>query len=162
LPVTLTLFSGPATLNGATLTGFVNSDTQATATSGAPVVTTTAKATSPVNSYPIALAAGTLAAANYTLKFINSTLAVTKAALTVTADNLTMKQGAAVPTLTYTMAGFVNSDTQAKAVTGAPKLATTATSKSAAGSYPITATAGTLASANYFFTLANGTITVTR
>jgi len=144
-----------------TLTGFVNGDTQATATTGAPAVSTTAKATSPVGSYPITIATGTLAAANYSFQFTNSTLTVTKAALTVTANNLSMKQGAAVPTLTYAIAGFQNGDTQAKATTGAPKLTTTATSKSVPGTYPITAAAGTLAATNYTFTFVNGTLTVT-
>jgi uncharacterized protein (DUF2141 family) len=88
-------------------------------------------------------------------------ITVAKAKLTVTANNLTMKQGAAVPTLTYAMTGFVNGDTQAKATTGQPALSTTATSKSAAGSYPITVKAGTLAASNYTFTLVNGKLTVT-
>jgi hypothetical protein len=88
-------------------------------------------------------------------------IVVKKAALTVTANNLSMKQGGTVPTLTYAMAGFVNGDTQAKATTGQPALSTTATSKSAAGSYPITVKTGTLAASNYTFTLVNGTLTVT-
>jgi N-acetylneuraminic acid mutarotase len=87
-------------------------------------------------------------------------ITVDKATLTVTAKNLTMKKGAAVPALTYKMAGFVKSDNQANATTGQPKLTTTATSKSAAGTYPITITAGTLAAANYSFTFVNGTLTV--
>jgi N-acetylneuraminic acid mutarotase len=88
-------------------------------------------------------------------------IVVKKAALTVTANNLSMKRGASVPTLTYAMTGFVNGDTQAKATIGQPALSTTATSKSAAGSYPITVKAGTLAAADYTFTLVNGTLTVT-
>ncbi|MGA3213326.1 MAG: MBG domain-containing protein, partial [Terriglobales bacterium] len=69
---------------------------------------------------------------------------------------------AAVPTLTYTMAGLVNGDMQAKATSGQPVLSTTATSKSAPGKYPITITAGTLAAPNYSFTLVKGTLTVTK
>ena len=155
-------YGGPLPTLTYTLTGFVNSETPATATTGAPTLTTTAKASSPVGSYPITIVAGTLAAANYSFQFTASTLTVTKAALTVTANNLSMKQGAAVPPLTYTMTGFVNSDTQAKATTGVPKLTTTATSKSAPGTYPITVAAGNLAAANYTFTFASGTLTVTK
>jgi hypothetical protein len=143
------------------IAGFVNGDTQATAVTGAPAVTTTAKTGSPVGSYPISVAVGSMAAANYSFSFSGSTLTVTKAALTVTANNLSMKKGAAVPTLTYTMAGFSTGDTQANATTGAPKLTTTATKSSAVGNYPITVTAGTLAATNYTFSYVNGTLTVT-
>ena len=93
---------------------------------------------------------------------VTSSMTVNKAKLTVTATNLTMKKGATVPALTYTMAGFVNSDTQATATTGKPALSTTATAQSAAGSYPITVKAGTLAAGSYTFTLVTGTLTVTK
>jgi hypothetical protein len=63
--------------------------------------------------------------------------------------------------LTYAMTGFVNGDTKAKATAGQPALSTTATSKSAAGSYPITVKIGSLAAANYTFTLVNGKMKVT-
>jgi hypothetical protein len=60
------------------MTGFVNGDTQATATTGAPALSTTATSKSVPGSYPIAIKAGTLAAANYTFAFVNGTLKVTK------------------------------------------------------------------------------------
>ena len=145
-----------------TMAGFVNGDTQATATAGAPTLTTTALASSIPGSYPITAALGTLTSANYTFTFVNSTLTVNQAALTVTANALTKAYGAAVPPLTYTMAGFVNGDTQATATTGAPSLTTTATAASAVGSYPITAAVGTLTSTNYTFTFVNGALTVTQ
>ncbi len=72
-----------------------------------------------------------------------------------------MTYGSAVPALTYGFSGFVNGDTAAD-ITGAPTLTTTAKSTSAAGAYPITIKAGTLAAANYTFTLVNGTMTVTK
>ncbi|MDR3741939.1 MAG: MBG domain-containing protein, partial [Terracidiphilus sp.] len=88
------------------------------------------------------------------------TLTVNKVQLTVTASAAAKTYGAANPTFTYTMTGFVNGDTQATATTGAPSLTTTATTSSSVGSYTITAAAGTLASTNYTFTYANGTLTV--
>ena len=88
------------------------------------------------------------------------TLTVNKVQLTVTASAASRTYGAANPTFTYTMTGFVNGDTQATATTGAPSLTTTATTSSAVGSYTITAAAGSLASTNYTFTYANGTLTV--
>jgi hypothetical protein len=145
-----------------TLTGFVNNDTQSSATTGAPALSTTATAKSHTDTYPIAIKTGTLAARNYTFKLSPGTLTVTKAKLTVTATNLTMKQGAKVPTLAWTMTGFVNGDTRNSSTVGWPALTTTATSKSTPGTYPITIKAGTLAAGNYSFSTVNGTLTVTK
>ncbi len=72
-----------------------------------------------------------------------------KAVLMVTPDNQTMAQGGTAPNLTYTIAGFVNGDTQSSVVTGSPQLSTTATSSSTPASYPITGTTGSLAATNY-------------
>ena len=145
-----------------TITGFVNGDTQASAVTGAPNLTTTATIASSAGPYPITAAVGTLGAANYTFTFVNGTLTVTQAVLTVTANNASRAYGTANPAFTSTITGFVNGDTQASAVTGAPSLTTPATTASPAGPYPITAAAGTLAAANYSFTFVNGTLTVTQ
>ena len=98
---------------------------------------------------------------NYQSSTGTLSLNVTPAVLTVTANNLSKQLGAANPTLTYAITGFQYSDTQATATTGAPSLSTTATQSSPAGTYPITITQGTLAAANYTFSLVNGTLTVT-
>ena len=92
---------------------------------------------------------------------VSRTIVVNKAPLTVAAVNKVVKAGSAIPALTYTVAGFVNGDTAAKATTGAPKLTTTATVKSAVGLYPITVALNTLKAANYAITLKNGTVTLT-
>ncbi len=81
--------------------------------------------------------------------------------LTVAANNASRPYGAANPAFSYTMSGFVNGDTQATATTGAPTLTTTAIATSASGTYPITITAGTLAAANYTFSLVPGTLNIT-
>jgi len=57
-----------------TLEGLAAGDTAATAVTGAPQLSTTATAASPAGSYPINLALGTLAAANYTLTAANGNL----------------------------------------------------------------------------------------
>ena len=148
-----------------TLTGFVNGDALGQGVFGAPFLEANYGVTNPplaVGSYTITPSLGTLEAFYYSFKFVPGTLAVKKATLAVTANNLTMKQGAAVPALTYGMSGFVNGDVQGKVTTGAPKLTTTATLKSAAGKYPITVAAGTLAAGNYGFSYVNGTLTVTK
>ena len=141
-----------------TITGFVDGDTSAVVT-GTASLTTTATPASGVGSYPITAAAGTLAASNYTFTFANGALTVTSASLTVTASNASKIYGAANPALTYAIAGFVSGDTVA-VVSGTVSLTTTATAASAVGSYPITASAGTLAASNYSFTFAPGTLTV--
>lgn len=83
------------------------------------------------------------------------------AVLTVTANNVSRPYGTANPTLTATITGFVNSDPPS-VVSGSPALATTATTASLPGAYPITVGVGTLTAANYSFALVNGTLTVTQ
>ena len=134
LPVSYAV-TGPASVSGSTLT-----------ITGAGSVTVTASQAGNSN-----YAAATP---------VSRTFTVSPAVLTVTANNLSRPFGAANPTLTYAITGFVNSDTSA-VVSGAPSLSTTATTSSPAGTYPITITAGTLSAANYSFTFVNGTLTVT-
>lgn len=229
------------------ITGFVNGDTQATATTGVPALATTATVNSPPGNYSITITQGTLATTtnNYTLSFVNgnfmvdarlaqtitftqtlptvtygarpitltatassglpitytvtgnatiigSFLSITgagpvavtanqpgdvtyvaaqsvtqsflvqPATLTFTADSLNMAQGSVVPALTYTVGGYVNSDTAATVWSGTPALATTATSSSPVGGYPITIaqTSITLLSTNYTASFVKGTMNV--
>ena len=65
------------------------------------------------------------------------------------------------PAFNYTLATFLNGDTQATATTGLPLLSTTATPKSDAGTYPINVSLGTLMASNYNFNLVPGQLTVT-
>ncbi|AYL95827.1 MBG domain-containing protein [Mucilaginibacter celer] len=135
-------------------TGFVNGDTTTSLTTQ-PVITTTGTATSGVGTYPIT--ASGAAANNYTFTYTNGTLTVGKAALTITAVNKTKLSGAANPALTVTYAGFVNGETEA-VLTTPVTITTTATTASAAGTYPITVS-GAVA-ANYNITFVAGTLTV--
>ncbi len=90
-----------------------------------------------------------------------NTLTVNKAQLTVTANNKTRTYGAANPVLDAAITGFVNGeDLNSSDVTGDPVCTTTATSSSPVGTYPITCVIGTLASNNYSFTFAAGTLTI--
>ena len=116
---------------------------------------TTATAASAPGTYPIT--ASGAASANYTFSYVSGTLTVTPATLTVTATNQTKAYGAANPVLTVSYSGFVNGDT---AATGDPGDAstTTATTASAPGTYPITASGAV--SANYTFSYVSGTLTV--
>ena len=96
---------------------------------------------------------------DYTTATGQVTLTVNHAALTVTANNASRTYGAANPAFTASYTGFVNGDTQS-VLSGSPSLTTTATASSPAGSYTITAAAGTLSATNYSFTFVNGTLTV--
>jgi gliding motility-associated-like protein len=135
--------------------GFVGTD-DATSLTVKPTGTTTATATSPVNTYAITPAGGV--ADNYTFTYVAGTLTVTKATLTVTASNASKAYGASLPTLTPTYGGFVGTDNAASLTTPATVI-TTATATSAIGTYPTTASGA--ASPNYTFTYVAGTLTVT-
>jgi len=148
-------FSSPQPpLSGFSMCCFVNGETQAVV-AGEPVFTTTAKTTSPVGNYPIDIAMGTLSAANYSFALVPGNLKVTHAPIAVTPNSFTIKQGQPVPTLTYTMTGFVLDQTRS-IVSGKPYLHTTATSSSPPGIYQITGNSGTLKAPNYSFQLQNG------
>ena len=85
-----------------------------------------------------------------------------KAALTVTANNQTITYGAAVPTLTATISGFVNGDTSS-VVSGSATSTTNATTSNGipnAGVWTITPVAGTLAASNYIFSFVPGTLRI--
>jgi len=85
---------------------------------------------------------------------------VARVILQVTANNASMIVGGSLPSLTYSITGFVGGDTQASAMTGAPSLTTAATGASI-GEYPIAIATGTLASTNYTFTFTGGYLYVT-
>jgi hypothetical protein len=89
----------------------------------------------------------------------SSTLTVTPATLTVTANDAARSYGAANPTFTFGITGFVNHD-PASVVSGTPGLSTVATAASAPNTYAITVDVSPLAAANYTFQAVSGTLTV--
>ncbi len=133
-----------------TVTGLVNGETEADVLSGA---LTRAEGNN-VGTY--AISQGTLKASdNYNLVFTGSNLTINQATLTVTADAVSKTYGEADPTLTYTVSGLVNGDTEADVLSGA----LTRAEGNNVGTYAISQ--GTLAaSSNYKldFTGANLTI----
>ena len=72
------VYNAPNPAFTASITGFVNADAQSVV-SGAPVLSTSATATSPVGSYPITPTLGTLSASNYSFTFVAGSLVITKA-----------------------------------------------------------------------------------
>jgi hypothetical protein len=152
-PKTVTLLYGqspPATLPY-TITGFVNGQT-VSLVSGAPILSTTATATSPAGTYPITITSiGTLSAPNYTFFRSSGQVVVHPANLTLAATSYKSTYGQTPPQpAAYTLTGFVNGDTSS-VVSGAPVLSTTATSSSPVGNYPIQIGLGTLSAQNYRF-----------
>jgi hypothetical protein len=133
LPVTYTV-TGPAVVTGQNLT-----------ITGTGAVTVTANQ-SGNSSYAVASP-------------VARTFTVAPAVLTISAQNLSMAYGAALPTLLFSTAGFVNGD-PASVVTGAAALTTTATSTSPVGAYTITAAQGTLAATNYNLVFVNGVLDI--
>jgi filamentous hemagglutinin family protein len=89
---------------------------------------------------------------------------VTKAALTVSANNANKYYGDTNPSLSATISGFVNGQTQGTAgISGGASLSTTATNQTGVGSTSIVAGQGTLAATNYdFTTFHNGALTINR
>ena len=96
---------------------------------------------------------------NYTITYVDGTLTVTPAPLTITADNQTKVYGAALPTLTASYTGFVNSDTAAS-LTVPPSLTTTATAASHVSGNPFPITASGASSSNYTISYEDGSLTI--
>jgi hypothetical protein len=121
---------------------------------------TVAETTSPVGDYPITISLSDPdhKLSSYFVTTNNGTLTVNPAKLTVTADNQGRMYGEANPTLTASIAGFVNGE-DTNVLGGALMLSSPAETNSPVGSYPII-TSG-LASTNYSITFSNGTLSVT-
>jgi hypothetical protein len=88
---------------------------------------------------------------------VTQTLTVNKAPLTIAAKNTIGLINSPLPVLAIRYTGFVNGDTDST-LTTLPVTATTATASSPAGDYPITVSGAV--SANYSFTYAPGTLTL--
>ncbi len=146
----------------ATLSGFVNSETDAGLRSSGALSGTLSfigTATTAVNagSYTITPTLGSLAATNYDFPagiFVHGTLTIGQKAVTVTANNKSKTYGDANPALDATVNGTVNGDALNYS------LATTATQFSNVGNYVITVTLGS--NPNYSVTPNNGTLTIGR
>jgi hypothetical protein len=92
---------------------------------------------------------------------VTQNVTVNAAVLTVAANSASRTYGATNPTLTYTITGYVNSDTSS-VVGGSVAETTNATSTSAPGSYSITFSSEALTATNYTFSYVSGTLTVTQ
>src|SRR5471030_2720518 len=145
-----------STLSG-TVTGYMNGQTAATATTGTAAFTTLATAASNVGSYLISGSGLTANNANYVFAQAaanNTALAVTPATLTYTANAASSTYGGTIPALGGTVSGYVNGQTAATATTGTAAFTTLATTASNVGSYLISGSGLTANNGNYVFTQA--------
>ena len=172
LPGTLTITPAPliitannaSKLYGAALpalaasyTGFVNGESAASLSSR-PVLATSASASSAVQPGGYAIIASGASDPDYTISYQPGTLLITPAPLTITANNASMVQGAAVPSLSVSYSGLVYGDS-ASGLSTPPTTATPASPLSQAGTYPIVV--GGASSPNYAINYANGILVVT-
>ena len=124
---------------------------------GSPSITCSATKSSPVGTYPIKIAQGSIS--NYNVSYVEGTLTITKAPLTITANSYTRKQGEANPTFDVSYSGFKNGET-ASVLTQMPTCSTTATPSSSPGTYDITVSGAS--ATNYDISYVNGRLTVTQ
>ncbi len=141
---------------GGSVTGFVNGETQGSATTGSLAFTSAATGTSNVGDYAVEGAG--LSANNGNYVFTQAAgnagaLSITPRPITVTAHAVSRVYGDANPALRYTATGVITTDT----LTGA--LATAATATSNVATYAITQ--GTLGNANYAISYNGADLSVT-
>ena len=176
-PVTVTLNSGAQTYSGAPYyggNGFAvgNPDPSLSGTVGSPnpvlsgtlAYGDTSQSAVNAGSYTIGASGLYSVQQGYDISYVDGALTITKAPLTVTADDKTRLYGAANPTLTNTISGFVNGESVGTAAgySGTANVTTLADATTPVGSAPIMAGAGNLAATNYAFTtLMDGTLTIT-
>ncbi|HEY3456790.1 MAG TPA: MBG domain-containing protein, partial [Bryobacteraceae bacterium] len=142
-----------------TVTGFVNGDTQGSATTGTLSFSTSATSASNVGNYAINGSGLTAVGGNYTLQQAagNATaLTINPVALTYTADPAARTYGAANPAFTGSLTGFVNGETQASATTGTLSFTSPAGAGSNVGTYAINGSGLTANNGNYTFQQAAG------
>jgi len=144
----------PGTSLTVTYNGFVNGDDASKLTTP-PIVSNAAVAGSPVGTYTLTPSGAS--SPNYNIVYVNGTYTVSPTSLAINADNKNMTYGAALPALTVTYSGFVNGDGPSS-LTTPPKITTTATSASPAGSYPISVSGAV--NPNYTIVYNPGTVTI--
>jgi MBG domain (YGX type) len=140
------------------ISGFLNGDTQASATNGS--ASCSSNGGQGAGTYAINCGQGSLAASNYSFNYSPGTLTVGKAQLTVKANDQSKNYGDSNPNFTYGVNGLVNGDTQASATSGSASCSANAGQGSDVGSYPINCGQGSLAASNYNLNYSPGTLVV--
>jgi len=158
---TLSVVTATLTFNALPTETYGNADFSPGAVSNLPITYTSSNPLVATivngNIHMLGFGSASITAANGSLSVVQK-LTVGRATLTITASNLSKEAGTANPPLTVSYSGFVNGDTQS-VLTAQPLVRTTATTTSAAGTYPITVSSA--AATNYLFTYVAGILTVT-
>lgn len=134
--------------------GFVNGENSSVIDSPPSASTSVGQSTN-VGNYSINLSVGL--DNNYLINLIPGNFSITQAALTATANNASKYSGQPNPPFSVSYSGFVNGE-NSSVIDVLPVTSTTATTNSAAGSYPISISGGV--DNNYSITHVNGTLTV--
>jgi hypothetical protein len=139
-----------------TYNGFVNGESEGDLDEQ-PVISTSADISSDAGTYPITLAGGN--DSNYNLTLTDGTLTINPIKLEITADDQIKAYGEEIPTLTFSISGFVTGEDES-VLTSPVVISTDADASSAAGIYPITV-AGAEA-VNYTMIFQDGDLTITK
>ncbi len=123
---------------------------------GEPVITCEATPQSPVGTYTISVARGTITWPN--VRFVDATLTVTRAPLIVSVDSFTIVQFDELPEFVIHYDGFRNGD-DVSVLTELPTVTCDATSESEAGIYPIVVSGGK--AQNYELSYQDGQLVIT-
>ena len=116
-----------------------------------PVLTTSVTSTSESGTYDIIVSGAE--AENYEISYVKGTLTITEAEpVKVTAKSYTIEYGESIPAFEYTSEGA--------ALSGVPEIRCEATAASAAGTYDIVISKGSVS--NFNDTYVNGTLTITK
>ncbi|HVU96306.1 MAG TPA: MBG domain-containing protein [Puia sp.] len=134
--------------------GFVNGDGPGSLSS-LPTVTNTAFSGAPAGAYTLTPSGAS--SSNYTINYVNGTYTISPASLNIATISQSMIYGGTVPPLAVTYSGFVNGDNPAS-LTTPPVVATSASSSSPVGGYPITASGAR--DPNYTISYTPGTLTI--
>jgi len=149
-----------ASITGRSLSGIVGSDDVNLDSSGTATFVSANVGTA-VSVSVTGLSLSGTTAGNYVLSStsISTNANITAATLTYVADPVSRAYGAANPTFTGSVTGFVNGENQASATTGTLTFTSSATATSAPGSYAIDGSGLTANNGNYVFVQAAGNAT---
>ena len=154
-------YGDPVSSTSYSITGLQNGETPAVAFRGTPVLNPAVSTQSAPGTYQINVSIGSLTSINYKFLLLAGKMSVVKAVLQVIPQNATRIYGGAEPKLSYSLSGFVNGDTAATRVNGAPVITSVIPAGLGTGSFPISASLGWLSSSYYTFQFQTAVLSVT-
>ncbi|HKK41439.1 MAG TPA: MBG domain-containing protein [Bacteroidales bacterium] len=140
--------------------GFKNSESESVLTTK-PTISTTITVTSLPGTYIGAITVKDGSAANYTLTYTPGNFTVNKAVITVTADSKTKVYGDDNPELTFIYSGWKNSENES-VILIAPKISTSVTTNSNAGTHSGAITVSGAYASNYSFNYVAADFVITK